>query len=163
MKRLSKLAYKQLGTYEIVSYYKLCAISHAAGILANRRKSIKRGLEPRQPYAKKPLLVLCYGFKIADGILRVSLDERQYFDTPLNNYVKCILSDPSLKVRSFALTASTVSICYSKEITEIDCIGIEGVDRNLRNLTIGIPVNRALRPFKSGGYCREYPINYQVI
>lgn len=74
----------------------MCKISHAAGILANRKKSIMHGMNPR-PYAKKPLLVLCYGFKIADGILRVSLDERQYFDIPLNGYVRRTLSNQSIR------------------------------------------------------------------
>jgi len=80
MKKLSNLAYKQLANYDVLSYYKLCAISHAAGILANRKKSIKRNLRPRQPYATKPLLVSCYGFKIKDGVLKVPLGNRQYFD-----------------------------------------------------------------------------------
>jgi len=77
MKKLSSLAYKQLVEYNIVSYYKPCAISHAAGILANRKKSIKRGLQPRQPYATRPLLILSYGFRIVDGVLKVPLGERQ--------------------------------------------------------------------------------------
>ncbi|WP_187147600.1 hypothetical protein [Candidatus Nitrososphaera gargensis] len=81
-----------------MSYYKLCAKSRMplAGILANRKKSIMHGMNLR-PYAKKPLLVLCYGFKIADGILRVSLDERQYFDIPLNGYVRRTLSNQSIR------------------------------------------------------------------
>ncbi len=85
-------------------------ISHVAGILANRKKSIMHGMNPR-PYAKKPLLVLCYGFKIADGILRVSLDERQYFDIPLNGYVRrtlCLTSQSENS--SFTLSASSLSI-----------------------------------------------------
>ncbi|MEW6604396.1 MAG: transposase [Thermoproteota archaeon] len=57
---------------------------------------------------------------------------------PLNNYVKGILSDPAVTVRSFTLTANnTVSICYCKEVAEIECTMIAGVDRNLRNLTVG--------------------------
>jgi len=138
MKKLSKLCYPLLANYDVVSYYKLCAISHAAGILANRKKSIKRGLQPRQPYATRPLLISCYGFKIENDVLKVPLGDRQYFDIPLNAYVKNILTDPSLQVRSFTLTTSnTVSICYSKEVAEIECTGVEGVDRNLRNLTVG--------------------------
>ncbi len=71
--------------------------------------------------------------------LKVPLGDRQYFDIPLNNHVSGILSDPSVKVRSITLTASnTVSICISKEVTEeVECTSIEGVDRNLRNLTVG--------------------------
>ena len=137
MKKLSNLAYKQLANYDVLSYYKLCAISHAAGILANRKKSIKRNLRPRQPNATKPLLVSCYGFKIKDGVLKVPLGNRQYFDIALNSYVRKMLSDPSLRIRSFTLTADALSICISKDVIEIGCTGIEGVDRNLRNLTVG--------------------------
>ena len=43
LKRLSKLCYSELARYDIISYYKLHAISKAAGILANRKQSIKRG------------------------------------------------------------------------------------------------------------------------
>jgi len=137
MKKLSNLTYKQLANYDIISYYKICAISHAAGILANRKKSIKRGMNPRQPYAIKPLLISCYGFKIIDGILKVPVEDRQYFDIPLNPYVRRVFSDSSLGIRSFTLTADSLSICYSKDVAAIECANVEGIDRNLRNLTIG--------------------------
>jgi putative transposase len=138
MKKLCNLAYKQFANYDIITYYKLCAISHAAGILANRKKSIKRGLQPRHPYAVRPLLVSCYGFKIENGVLKVPLGGRQYFDIPLNSYVRRMLvSEPSLKIRSFTLTADSLSICILKEVIELECAGTEGVDRNLRNLTVG--------------------------
>jgi putative transposase len=119
------------------SYYRLCAISHAAGILANRKKSIKRGLQPRKPYASRPFLISCYGFKIEHGVLKIPLGKRQYHEIPLNKYVQKVLSDPSLIVRSFTLSTNTLSICYSKEVQEIECSKIVGIDRNLRNLTIG--------------------------
>jgi len=129
LKKLSNMAYQQLGKYQVITYYKLNAISKAAGILTNRNKSIKRGLKPRQPYATRPLLVSCYGFKVAGGILKVPLGNRKYFDIPLNHYVKRILSDSSLRIHSFTLTAEAVSICYSKEVMQVKCTGIEGVDR----------------------------------
>jgi putative transposase len=138
MKKLSSLSYQQLVKYDIISYYKLCAISHAAGILANRKKSLQRGSKPRQPFARQPFLISCYGFKVIDGTLKVPIGDRQYFDILLNNYVKNILSDPTLQVRSFALTANnTVSICYMKEVVEVECSSTVGIDRNLRNLTVG--------------------------
>jgi putative transposase len=138
MKRLSKLCYSELARYDIIAYYKLHAISKAAGILANRKQSIKRGFPTKTPYLTKSILVSCYGFKIENGTLRVPLGNRQYFDIPLNNHTKNILSDPAVTIRSFTLTAyNTVSICYSKEVKEIECATIAGVDRNLRNLTVG--------------------------
>jgi len=96
MKKLCNLAYKKLASYKIISYYKLCAISHAAGILANRKKSMDRGKVPRNPYAKRPFLISCYGFKIEDSILKVPLGHKQYFEVPLNSYAKNILSNSTL-------------------------------------------------------------------
>lgn len=136
--KLTKLCYHKLERYYVYSVYKICAISHAAGILANRKTSMKRGFEPRQPYAKRPLLATYTGFKIVNGILKVPLGDRQYFNIHLNSHVRQVLSNPLLKVRSITLTASnTVSICYSKEVVDIECTSVEGIDRNLCNLTVG--------------------------
>ncbi len=145
LKRLSSLSYSQLAEYEVISYYKLHAISKAAGILANRKQSIKRGRKTKTPYLRKGILVSCYGFKIVDGILKVPIllehmgpKGMTYFDIPLNMHTQEILSDASVTLPSFILTANgTVSVCYSKEIAEKECTSIKGVDRNLGNLTVG--------------------------
>jgi putative transposase len=138
MKKLSILSYHELEQYDIPSYYKLCAISKAAGILANRKQSIKRGVETKNPYLKKALLISCYGFKIENNIMKIPLGNIQYFDIPLNDHTKQILSDPTLKVRSFVLNASnTLGVTISKDITELECTGTVGIDRNLRNVTAG--------------------------
>jgi putative transposase len=138
MKSLSKMTYEKLAKYDVMSYYKLCAISHSAGILTNRRKSIKRGLQPREPYAKRPLLVSCYGFKIVDGNLKIPICRGQYFDIPLNAFVLNRLAEKNLQIRSFTISANnTVSICYSKEVEQKGNLGFVGIDRNLRNLTVG--------------------------
>jgi putative transposase len=138
LRKLSNLSYGRLSKYNIIAYYKLHAISKAAAILANRKQSIKRGYLTKTPYFKKGILISCYRFKIINGILKVPVGNRKYFDIPLNKYTKEVLSDPSVTVRSFTLTANnTVSIFYSKEVEEIECTGIEGVDRNLGNLTVG--------------------------
>src|SRR5207249_4874653 len=39
--------------------------------------------------------------------------------------------------RSFTLTATSLSLCISKAVPDIECVGTVGVDRNLRNLTVG--------------------------
>jgi putative transposase len=137
MKKLSILAYHQLSKYNITSYYKLGAIPHAAGILTNRKKSIQRGRVPRNPYARRPFLISSYGFKLVDGVLKVPLGSRQYFDIVLNNHTKSILSDSTLQIRSFTLTSDSLSICYSKEVQPIEVRTLVGIDRNLRNLTVG--------------------------
>jgi len=73
LRRLSLLSYNQLAHYDSPSYYKLCAISRAAGMLAARKKSLKRGFAAREPYAVKPQLVSCYGFKIKNGGLEIPI------------------------------------------------------------------------------------------
>lgn len=137
LKRLSVLCYHKLDRYDIMSYYRLYAISHATGILANRKKSIKRGFVSRNPYSSRPFLVLGHGFKIIDGILKVPLGDRKYFHIPLNSYTRQVLSAPTIYIRSFTLTSGTINICYSKEVVETDYENTVGVDRNLRNLTVG--------------------------
>jgi putative transposase len=138
MKHLSNLSYKSLGRYDIVAYYKLCAISRAAGILANRKKSLKRGYPTRKPCAHRQMLISCYGFKVVNRVLKVPLGNKKYLDVPLNDYTNKILADKSVQVRSFTLTSDSLSICYAKEIKETRWPeAVIGVDRNLGNVTAG--------------------------
>ena len=138
LRKLSHLCYKELSRYNVISYYKLHAISRAAGILASRKKSIRRGIPTRDPYAVSPQLVSCYGFKLERGVLGIPLGERKYFDVPLNKHTQeLLLSEPGVEVRSFTLTPSTVSLTISREAEEISCVNMGGLDRNLRNLTYG--------------------------
>src|SRR5271154_5973808 len=102
LKRLSKLTYGELKRYDDVpSYYKLCAISKAAGILAARKKSIKRGFHTRNPYVSKPLLVSCYGFKFENGSLLVPLGDHRFEKISLNGHTTAALSQPGVVLRSF--------------------------------------------------------------
>jgi putative transposase len=141
MKRLSLMSYGELRKrYGGYSQYALCAISRAAGILSARRKSVKRGVHSRNPYISKPGLASCYGFKIENGNLVIHIDAEILESIPLNSHTKSLLSDPTLKVRSFTLTTESLSLCVTKDIKEMDraeITGSVGVDRNLRNLTVG--------------------------
>jgi putative transposase len=137
MKKLSKLCYPLLAKYDIVTYYKLHAISKAAGMLATRKKSLRRGHITKDPYMRKPCLISSYGFKITNGILKVPLGNERYFDIPLNRYAKDVLLDLTPALRSFTLTPETLSINYSKEAQDIECTKTAGIDRNLENLTVG--------------------------
>ena len=137
LRRLSLLAYSQLAGYDSPSYYKLCAISRAAGLLAARKKSIRRGFTNRTPYAVRPLLVSCYGFKIRKGLLEIPVARGRRFAIPLTNHTLQMISRPGVRVRSFTLTPHSLSLCIVREPPEIECIYTMGVDRNLRNLTAG--------------------------
>lgn len=140
LKRLSILTYHELVGYDIPSYYKLCAISKAAGILSNRRQSLKRGINTKNPYLKKSILISCYGFKLEENIFKIPLGDRQYFEIPLNHHTREILCShegDSFKINSFVLTAGHISISYSKDVSAIECKSTVGIDRNLRNVTVG--------------------------
>ena len=138
LKRLSSVSYSKLDQYNILSYYKLHAISKAAGILSNRKQSLKRNIHTKNPYLKKPILVSCYGFKYKNGVLSIPLGNKNYLDVPLNDYCNEILSvDPQIKIRSFILTPNTINISYSKATGQIKCNDTIGIDRNLKNLTVG--------------------------
>jgi len=53
LKSLSTKAYPQLATYEVMSYYKLCAISKATGILRNYHKAVRKNPKTKEPYARR--------------------------------------------------------------------------------------------------------------
>src|SRR5438132_3758513 len=137
LRRLSLLSYNQLARYDSPSCYKLCAISRAAGILAARNKSVRRGFPTRTPYAVRPQLVSCYGFKIENGELNIPVSRGIRFSIPLTKHVLEIISQPRVKVRSFTLTRNRLSLCIARNNPMIECASTVGVDRNLRNLTVG--------------------------
>ena len=101
LRELSLLSYNQLAQYDSPSYYKLCAISRAAGILAARKKSVKRGVPTRTPYAVGQQLVSCYGFKIENGYLRIPVSRGKRFSIPLTKRVLEVISQLGVEVRSF--------------------------------------------------------------
>jgi putative transposase len=140
LKKLSLLTYSHLQDFHTPSYYKLCAISKAAGILAARKKSIKRGCRTKNPYLKKLLLTSCYGFKIAGENLLIPIGHREFETIPLNTHTLRTLAEHKVCTRSFTLTPESLSLCVSKEIEAVAGLtGCVGVDRNLGNLTVGNP------------------------
>ncbi len=137
-KKLSSLSYTKLVRYDCHSYYKLCAISRAAGILAARRKSIRRGYWTKNPYSVKPQLTAYFGFKLKNGILKLPIGVRLYFEIPLDNHTMEVLAaNAPLTIRSFTLTTRTLSLTMSKQVSTNEGTKTAGLDRNLRNLTYG--------------------------
>src|SRR5467141_1763747 len=137
LRRLSLLSYNQLAQYDSPSCYKLSAISRAAGILASRRKSLKRGFPTRTPYSVRQQLVSCYSFKTKNGELEIPVARGKRLSVPLTKQTLDIISRPMVKVRSFTLTRNRLSLSIAREAPRIECASTVGVDRNLRNLTVG--------------------------
>ncbi|HLE64862.1 MAG TPA: hypothetical protein VI816_01900, partial [Candidatus Bathyarchaeia archaeon] len=115
LRRLSLLSYNQLAHYDSPSYYKLCAISRAAGILAARKKSIRRGFLAREPYTVRPHLVSCYGFKVRNGGLEVPVSRGKRLSLPLTRHTLTVISQPGVQVRSFTLTRNRLCLSISWE------------------------------------------------
>jgi len=132
------LSYKELKMYKVPSYYKLCAISRATGMLASRKKSIRRGYPTKDPYMTKLILISCYGLKIINGKLRIPIGNKKFEEIPLTKHTQQVLSDPTLKANSFTLTERSMALCISKEVQELEGLASTvGIDRNLRNLAVG--------------------------
>src|SRR5881397_524081 len=100
LRKLSPLFYNQLAHYDSPSYspsyYKLCAISRAAGILASRKKSLKRGFPGRTPYAVRQQLVSCYSFKAKNGGLEIPLSRGKRLSIPLTKHMINSISQPGV-------------------------------------------------------------------
>jgi putative transposase len=137
LRRLSLLSYNQLAHYDSPSCYKLCAISRAAGILASRKKSLRRGFPTREPYTVRPQLLSCYGFKVRNGRLEIPVSRGKRLSLPFTRHTLAVVSQEGVQVRSFTLTTNKLSVCIARDAPNIQCASTVGVDRNLRNLTIG--------------------------
>src|SRR6267143_6202930 len=109
LRKLSLLSYNRLAHYDSPSCYKLCAISRAAGILASRKKSLKRGFPTRTPYAVRQQLVSCYSFKTKNGVLEIPISRGKRLSIPMTKHTIDI-SQPGVKVRSFTLTRTRVCL-----------------------------------------------------
>jgi len=137
LRKLSLLSYNQLAQYDSPSCYKLCAISRAAGILAARKRSVRRGYATRTPYAIRQQLVSCYGFRIESGGLKIPISRGKRFRIPLTKHTSEVISQQGAKVRSFTLTRNRLSLCIARDVPTVNRASTVGVDRNLRNLTVG--------------------------
>ena len=135
LKALSLRCYPYLKRYNVLSHYKLCAISRASGILKNYRGFTRKGKNTRVPYAHRPQLVMCYDLKIKDGKLLLPSKVGERVGIPLNSYVRRVLAVSGLQVRSVTLTPDTLSLSIAKEVEPIKPIGVVGVDCNLANIT----------------------------
>jgi putative transposase len=137
LRRLSLLSYNQLAQYDSPSCYKLCAISRAAGILAARKKSLKRGFPTRTPYSVRQQLVSCYGFKTKNRELEIPVSGGKRLSIPLTNHTINVISQPGVEVRSFTLARNRLCLSIARDVATVECTSTVGVDRNLRNLTVG--------------------------
>src|SRR5208337_542769 len=134
LKTLSLKAYKQLAKYDTMSYYKLCVMSGATGILRNHRRTARHAANPTAPHVRRLQLTTCYGFKIKDGCLLLPHRPRDPIMIPLTSHVQSTIRNQT--VRSITLTKDKLSLTYATQVKEIRPDGFIGIDRNLNNVTL---------------------------
>jgi len=134
LKSLSLKAYGQLSRYDVASYYKLCAISAATGIMHSYRKAKRKNACVKEPYARRPRLTTCYGFKVRDGELSLPIHAKEHVRISLNHHVQAAINGFAL--RSVTLTEDRLSLAYTNEVQQLEPCGFIGVDRNLDNVTV---------------------------
>jgi putative transposase len=120
-----------------MSYYHLTAVSQACGRLAQMKKDIKKGRNPKSPFIQKPYLVSCYGFKINGVLFSFPVRNREFANILLNEHTARILSDIMVTPRSFTITPQSLSISIAKNVELIKTEKTIGIDRNMRNVTFG--------------------------
>ena len=138
LRKLTALCYKDMkSNYRLIpSYYCLTAISKAAGILASRKKSLRRGLRTRNPCLRRQILVSCYRFKIEDGnslVFSISLGKKALIQLTKHT----LEAIKGFEVRSFTLTPSSLSLSIRSNVEIYVPRQFEGIDRNASNITYG--------------------------
>jgi putative transposase len=137
LRKFSSMFYHELDIYDIPSIYKLTAMSQACGRLSQMKNSIRKRKMVKSPFVRRPYLVSCYGFKINGMLLSIPTGNRNYIHVLLNHYTVSRLSETGIEPRSFTITPNSVSICIRKKVQEIIPENVMGIDRNLRNITVG--------------------------
>ena len=139
LKKLSCLSYKDLGAKydKIPSYYPLTAISKEAGILAARKKSLRRGFRTKGSVPSKTALVSCYNFKVSDEeqALIFSVSSRRKIKVVLTKHT--LETIKGLEVRSFTITPTSLSLSVRKVVCPYNPKSFVGIDRNASNITCG--------------------------
>jgi putative transposase len=85
----------------------------------------------------RPLLVSCYYFKIREGFLCFKIRKRREVRISLTEHTKREIQKQGVKVRSFTITQSSLSLSFRKEVTYSTPKSFLGVDRNASNVTCG--------------------------
>ncbi|OWP56101.1 MAG: transposase [Thermoplasmatales archaeon B_DKE] len=132
---VSREVYQKLKEYNMPSYYYPEAINKAVALVKTYRKRLKKKQKATIPHVYRPMLATYYGFRISNGNLMIPIAARTYESIPLNAYTRKVIS--AVKVHSFALSAYTLSLTIGREVDSVECTTTAGIDRNLRNATVG--------------------------
>jgi len=132
--KLIIFCYEDFKKYNLHTHYTLSACEVASARLKQFRKHRKLA------YVRKPHLKLDnQTFKVIDGKLRIPVKPREflYIQLKIRGYHEQFLRDHMLKIGSVTITCNTVTIAFSKHVTEIEVRGMIVFDTNEKSL-VGI-------------------------
>jgi len=136
---LSNETYKIISEYNLPSYYYVEIINKAIALVKTYRKRLRKGQKASKPRVSKLMLSSYYGFKIDGEYLFIPIPNKKYRNSyekiELNNYVRGKISN--VEVRSFTISEERLSLTIGKEVSLIECNNTVGIDRNIRNITVG--------------------------
>lgn len=132
---VSKEAYHLLTDLNMPSYYYPEAINKAVALVKTYKRNIRKGRKATAPRMNRLILSTYYGFKMQDGNILIPVANRKYEKIPLNGHTQEVTSTAG--VHSFALSAYTLSLTVGREVEVLECTATVGVDRNLRNASVG--------------------------
>jgi putative transposase len=152
---LSEELYKDVKNLPIPSYYIPPAIAKAVSLVKSYRKSVRKESrkkrvedrrEIRKPHVNKLFLTTHYGFVVKNNTLSIPIGRerysREYTEIPLNDYVSRNIRERD--VRSFTITEISLVVTVENHPDVIECDDVEGIDRNLNNVTIGNEKHREI-------------------
>ncbi|MGQ9469081.1 MAG: hypothetical protein ACUVTD_04560, partial [Nitrososphaerales archaeon] len=128
--KLIKTMYWAFKGYGLHTHYILSACEVACGLIKNKNRR-------KTQYVRGAFLKLDnQTFKIHGNTLRIPVKLRRFIEIPLRmgEYQRSFLSDPTLKLGSVTVTASTVTVVFSKTAMVIEPKGYVAIDTNERSL-----------------------------
>src|SRR5438445_8979991 len=76
-------------------------------------------------------------FQDENGQLEIPIARGKRLSMPLTKHTLDLISRPGVEVRSFTLTRNRLCLSIAHDVPTVECTSTVGVDRNLRNLTVG--------------------------
>ncbi len=128
--KLIGVCYDEFKKYHLHTHYTLSACEVACARLKQYRKNRKLA------YVRKPHLKLDnQTFKIVDGKLRIPIQPREFLYIPLKvrKYHEEFLAG-KYHIGSVTITPNTVTIAFSKHVTEVEAKGMVAFDTNEKSL-----------------------------
>src|SRR5437867_4551558 len=99
-----------------------------------------------------------------NGGLEIPIARGKRLSILLTKHTLNVISQPGVTVHSFTLTRNILSLCIAHDVPIVECTSTIGVDRNLRNLTVGNEQeDTSVRPLRDCAYSQYYDAHSRIL